>query len=1838
MKTAGLDGAPREFDDLSAPIGRINQIGQKAATYRSFTDTPALRAAVLDGVKDAYAKRTSENKQHVLRFADVAYSAPKDFTLGDEKEALLKRRRLYHNLHGRLQLVDKATGAVISEDEAPRKLAEVPWMSRRGTWIHNGTEYLTSHQMRLKPGAYTRTQANGDVETQFNVLKGSGFRVRMTPETGVFRMKVGQSDLKLYPVLKALGVSDKDLHENWGKDLLNANKAADDKSEGTTVMKMIERLGGHLDQGLSLEDATKRLPEILAKMEMDPGVTRRTLGKPYVNVDQHVILAATKKILGVHKGEVDADERDDLPYQSFHGPEDFFREHVEKDAGQYLRQALFKASWAKDTKRVPDGYFTKQLQGVLMGSGLSASLTEINPLEIFDMRHKITRMGEGGIGSTDVIPKHSRGVQPTHFGFIDPIRAPESLLVALDLRVASGAKVGNDGRLYQDMRNARTGALEPVTTEDISEKIVAFPGELKKGTKKVSAMVGGRMVYVARNKVDYELPHASSMWSPVTNMVPFMSGSKGQRVSMGSRMQTQALALKEPEAPLVRTRNPLTGGAVHRDVGKDMGAVFADKGGIVVHADQDSMTVMHDDGTKGEHELYNNFPLNQKGFLHNTAVARVGQRVRAGDTLARSNYTNDKGESAIGRNVIAAFHAMDGMTHEDAIVMSASAAKKFASEQMYKYSKEHGDNIHDISKHGYITKYGGTFNKAQLDQLDEHGVAKVGTILKKDDPIILAVGKRLMPVKGSITKGSKTDFSDAAETWDHDEPAEVVDVRKTPKGFVVSLKSYTPMKEADKLCYSEDTEILTWTGWKSVKEVTVADDLASLGPCGQLEYIKPVTVNAYEHDGRMYSLETTQVSLLVTENHNLYACPRNGATRETYGLHRADVLFGKTYKLKNNIDLLLPGVAPGPKQLPDYAAPAGQGGVATRTYAGGTISPECYAFLLGAFLSEGCVVWQPDCGNFGVHISQTKPEGVKKLLIAFGEHGLKYSKSGDGFILYGKALALLFSQFAPPGRGRQCHTKRIPQEVWGWTPELQFRVFDWMIWGDGSVGKTTMYYTTVSAGLAGDIQRLALHLGFAANIRYTPPKRAVGNKILCDCRARYDVIFYLRKNHPEINHGHHTTQGGQKEAWLQYTGLVYCPTLPRNHVLYVRRNGKAVWCGNSNLFGGKGIISQIVPDADMMKTADGKTIDVILNPAGVTSRVNPSQLAEASLGKIAQKYGKTYEVDGFPEHSINGFALDELAKHGMTDTETITDPKTGRKIKDVFVGVPYFMKLHHMAEGKLSARSTAGYTLDELPARGGPEGAKRISLMEIGDLISHGATNFLEDMKMTRGQRNEDYWRLYRLGLNPPAPKISKMYDKFEHTLKAAGVHLQRTGSKTQVMPMTQAEVDKLGGDREITVADTVDFDNQDPVKGGLFDIGLTGGKDGRHWSHIKLAEPMPNPVVEEPLRALLGLTKEKFRDVIAGKEDINGLKGPTGIARALELYNVPREIASTVEAIKSGKKSVRDRMVKKLGYLKSFERMGLNPRDFVLNKVPVLPPKFRPITQFEGMAMSADANYLYKDLMEANHNVKASKETFGEDSEARLQLYDAFKAVTGLGAPITPENQERKVKGLLKQITGDSPKFGMFQRKVIGNPTDFSGRVVLAPGKGIDIDEVGLPADMMWKMFKPFIIHRLAREGMPALQAMKAVKERSAPATRAFEAEYKARPVVINRAPSLTKLNLTGHFAHPVAGHALRVSHLILAGHQGDYDGDALTVHVPVSAKAVEDVKNKMLPSKMLLSPGQFDVHLLPPHIFTTGLYAGSQKNAKKARTFNTKADAVKAYRSGDIDADDPIIILSEK
>jgi len=288
-----------------------------------------------------------------------------------------------------------------------------------------------------------------------------------------------------------------------------------------------------------------------------------------------------------------------------------------------------------------------------------------------------------------------------------------------------------------------------------------------------------------------------------------------------------------------------------------------------------------------------------------------------------------------------------------------------------------------------------------------------------------------------------------------------------------------------------------------------------------------------------------------------------------------------------------------------------------------------------------------------------------------------------------------------------------------------------------------------------------------------------------------------------------------------------------------------------------------------------------------------------------------------------------------------------------------------------------------------------------------------------------------------------------------------------------------------------------------------------------------------------------------------------------------------------------------------------------------------------EGIQLVSDANYLYKELMEANKYVDMYRSEFGRPSETVVDLYKSFKAVMGLGDPVAKETQDRGVRGILRQVLGSPPKHGQYQRKVLSTGTDLVGRGVLAPDPDLDVDEIGMPVDMAWESFKPFVIRRLVRDGMKATEAFKEWKTRGPRATKQLTKEMEARPVIVNRAPSLHKFNMTAHFAHPVAGDAIKLPIPILSGHGADFDGDTANVHVLSSDKAIAEAKSKLLPSKMLFSPKTWEAQMTPDQGFVTGLYLGtSDPSGRMPRAFPSKKAVIQAYKRGEIDIDDPIVI----
>lgn len=664
----------------------------------------------------------------------------------------------------------------------------------------------------------------------------------------------------------------------------------------------------------------------------------------------------------------------------------------------------------------------------------------------------------------------------------------------------------------------------------------------------------------------------------------------------------------------------------------------------------------------------------------------------------------------------------------------------------------------------------------------------------------------------------------------------------------------------------------------------------------------------------------------------------------------------------------------------------------------------------------------------------------------------------------------------------------------------------------------------------------------------------------------------------------------------------------------------------SNRFGGKGVISKIIPDSQMIQDEKGRPIDLIMTPAGVVSRVNPSQLIEAAVGKVVEKTGKPIIVPNFSGRDNVKWAKGLLKQHGIKDKETVFDPTTGKKIKGVFVGRPYIMKLFKSTETNYSARGVESYDVNQQPTKGGKHSAKTLGRMEFDALVGHNARNVLKEANTLKSQKNDEYWRNLQLGYPTPSPKTTFATDKFFNMLTGAGVRVDRSKNIISLAPLTDEDVTKLSSG-EITEAKLVRAKDLQPEKGGLFDPAITGGLRGNKWSHISLAEPIINPMFREPARRLLGMTNRELDSTLQEK-------GGVYIQKKLSQIDPKKREKEILPQMKGRTGSVLDGQVKQVKYLRALQKQNLTPdKAYIMSKVPVVPPTTRQVVPGKGgqELMYGDVNPLYRDLVYLNNqfkDVKKAKVLPQEERKLRTELHTAVGAVYGTNDPMTQKSKARGHKGFLTYIAGKgSPKYGYFQSKVMRKTQDVAGRGTIVPDLTLGLDEVGLPEEMIWTMYEKFAIRKLVQQGHTALQAKQLIKDRHPAAKDAIMRETKERPVMINRAPTLHRYNMLGAYPVPVPGKTIRVTPFIEKAMNADYDGDTMMIHTPVGQKAVDDVKRMTLSNMLYGDKSHEDLLVFPQHEAIMGIAHATAVDKKNTPvSFKNKAAAMSAYHAGKI------------
>lgn len=679
----------------------------------------------------------------------------------------------------------------------------------------------------------------------------------------------------------------------------------------------------------------------------------------------------------------------------------------------------------------------------------------------------------------------------------------------------------------------------------------------------------------------------------------------------------------------------------------------------------------------------------------------------------------------------------------------------------------------------------------------------------------------------------------------------------------------------------------------------------------------------------------------------------------------------------------------------------------------------------------------------------------------------------------------------------------------------------------------------------------------------------------------------------------------------------------------------------SNRFGGKGVVADILPNERMIQDAHGKPIDVLFTSAGINSRINPAQVVEVALGKVAEKTGKPISIPQFADFDNVAYAKDLLKKHGLSDKETVYDPVGDRHIPNIHVGTSYIHKLFKNTETNFSARGVAGYDVNRQPTKGGVGGAKGLGRMEINTFLAHDARHFLRDAFTHKSEQSDAFWRAFEHGMPLPARKTPFVTEKLLAMLGGAGIATKREGSLLRLAPMRDEDVRAMSAGAlrppslEHSTSFLVSAKKLEPEKGGLFDPALTGGVTGTKWSHIELPERTVQPVFFDAARVILGTTAAELRSKIAEG-------GGEAVAKALDAKSVEERLKELYAENRTLRGAALDKNVKAIKYLEALKSQGIQHASeaYTAKTVAVIPPVMRPILPSRGSAdlQVSDANYLYRDVALAAKNLESAHTTGSPTlvSEARKHLYDAHAALAGVGDPVSPQLQGRDVKGFVQTITGSgSPKTGFLFNKVIKRQHDLTGRATATPDATLELDQIGVPEDILWTTYGKFVMKGLIAQGYSPIQAREHLEKRTALAKAVLERELKERPVYVNRAPSLHKHNMVAAYPVAVSGTNLRVNPFMEKGMNLDYDGDTMQVHVPLSDAAKHEAKQLTMKQLLFSDRTRDDLLVFPQHEAIIGAYLATKGEAKGAtKRFASKADAQAAYRRGEIGLDTPVEI----
>jgi DNA-directed RNA polymerase subunit beta len=391
-------------------------------------------------------------------------------------------------------------------------------------------------------------------------------------------------------------------------------------------------------------------------------------------------------------------------------------------------------------------------------SQLSQFMDQINPLAEVTHKRRLSALGPGGL-NRERAGFEVRDVHPSHYGRICPIETPEGPNIGLINSLSTYARVNEFGFIETPYRIVKDGRvsdkIEYLTADQEEAKVIAQANsELDDKSNfigKVTVRQDGEFLEVAASEVHYMDVSPKQVISIAAGMIPFLEHDDANRALMGANMQRQGV-------PLLQAESPLVGTGIEERVARDSKiVVVADEAGVVASVDAKRIVATKDGELPRnlKHDPKNHVYIYElRKFMRSNAgtcfnqkpIVALGQKIKAGQIIADGPST-DKGEMALGRNVLVGFMPWNGYNFEDAILISEKVLKEdiFTSIHIQEFEVNARDTKLGPEE---ITRDIPNIGEEALKNLDHNGVIRIGAEVKPGDILV-----------GKITPKSETELA-----------------------------------------------------------------------------------------------------------------------------------------------------------------------------------------------------------------------------------------------------------------------------------------------------------------------------------------------------------------------------------------------------------------------------------------------------------------------------------------------------------------------------------------------------------------------------------------------------------------------------------------------------------------------------------------------------------------------------------------------------------------------------------------------------------------------------------------------------------------------------------------------------------------------------------------------------------------------------------------------------------------------------------------------------------------------------------------------------------------------